>query len=885
VKGAFAQANEAEATLLIAFIGHGVANPNLGFYLLANDSDPDEPTSETAFDVTTFLGERLNYSPYLDGLILLIDACEAGQGVQGAAQRWIKLLADNGSRMDLLVASGDGNAYNGCFTKSILSTFETGLDSCGDNLLCRDLRTPISNVCVAQPQGLDFDGAERKTEDRGLWLVPNKARGRDAVFGRPGAGLVDQLTRGLIVTDSMREKLAKITDAADRRLRLIVGAAGSGKSTLMATLIRPKLVSTLTIPVGYIKAAVFLDKTSTIESLAGEMNAQLAVTLPDETNTQGTVTQPGFRKAILEATGTLSGTTLNQLGSFDTAVRLPLAWLKSKRPGLIVPVIVDGLDQPAPGARDLILAALQQLTETTPSTELGHVRVIAGIRSGEGLEFRDELKKARRITITQPKRREIAEAVSSQSGVRLSAADLAKITTDLGGGGWLIARLVGEIVHDTGALPASGLAELTNVLLDRVLPPDLPDGDEGARVLSVIAAAGIGPVLPLRLLADALDQNEVVALGRLRGHILRMAELISRGNPGTDAETVGISHLALLNPITNYISRRYGWPTEWAHRALIDGYQQRQSAVAPNADSTVPFDDVSAYWMTAAPRHYIAASDPQGAYSFIRKLETARAAENRDRWSTWAPAFAAALGLNDAITLRARASLARWRGLAGDAHGAKDDFRELVDAYTLVLGEHARETLSARSSWARWRAEDHEEAEAVQAYRDVLKDQIEVLGADDSDTLKTRNNYAHVLAMRKNFDEAAAQCQAILESYAQRRRKQDDVSLAARGNLAGFLGDAKDPRGAIDQYRVLLKDQKRVLGADNRATLTTRTNIAYFLARINDLDRAIAEYEAVLADQERVLTAEDPDTVLTRSNLAYWRERRAGRTAAGGDAS
>ena len=109
--------------------------------------------------------------------------------------------------------------------------------------------------------------------DRGLWLVRNIARSRDAVTGRPAAGLVDQLTTGVIATGSVRETLAAIEESGAARLRLIVGAPGSGKSTLLAVLIRPKIVDTLDIADDYIKAAVFLDKTSTLESLTAELAA------------------------------------------------------------------------------------------------------------------------------------------------------------------------------------------------------------------------------------------------------------------------------------------------------------------------------------------------------------------------------------------------------------------------------------------------------------------------------------------------------------------------------------------------------------------------------------------------------------------------------------
>ena len=112
-----------------------------------------------------------------------------------------------------------------------------------------------------------------------MWLVPNIARSRDAVTGRPIAGLVDQLTAGVMMTASVRQGLTAIEESGSARLRLVVGAAGSGKSTLLALFIRPKLAKILDVADDYIKAAAFLDRTSTLESLADELSAQLASTL------------------------------------------------------------------------------------------------------------------------------------------------------------------------------------------------------------------------------------------------------------------------------------------------------------------------------------------------------------------------------------------------------------------------------------------------------------------------------------------------------------------------------------------------------------------------------------------------------------------------------
>ena len=38
--------------------------------------------------------------------MFLVDACQAGEGLEGAATRWAEVLAANKGRLELLVASG-----------------------------------------------------------------------------------------------------------------------------------------------------------------------------------------------------------------------------------------------------------------------------------------------------------------------------------------------------------------------------------------------------------------------------------------------------------------------------------------------------------------------------------------------------------------------------------------------------------------------------------------------------------------------------------------------------------------------------------------------------------------------------------------------------------
>jgi len=177
--------------------------------------------------------ERLTRHQSIDGLVILVDASQAGEGLRGAARRWDVL--SGGGRMELLVASTDGSAYNGCFTSTLVRAFAAGVPRAGESLRCADVQ-PALNACPLQDSArLAFStGSGSSGEgDDGLWLVPNLARRDDSVRGLASAGLVDQLTRGLIVTDALRENLTALVDAGNQRLRLITGPAGCGKSTLM----------------------------------------------------------------------------------------------------------------------------------------------------------------------------------------------------------------------------------------------------------------------------------------------------------------------------------------------------------------------------------------------------------------------------------------------------------------------------------------------------------------------------------------------------------------------------------------------------------------------------------------------------------------------------
>lgn len=870
LRDSFAAANASAATLLFSFIGHGVATGQQDFYLMARDSPYEDPDrflgSDTALDFTHFLKERVKEFDRIDGLVLIIDACQAQEGIEGAAGQWTRRLAENRGRMELLVASGKaaagGKAYEGCFTKTILHAFAGGLPKRGDALLAGDIHPEISARCVGQSQYLAYSGGNLGGGDPGLWLVPNIARNRDAVTGRPAAGLVDQLTSSVIATDTVRTKLATVDESRGARLRLLVGAAGSGKSTLLALLIRPRLIDTLELPDGYIKAAVFLDTRSTVETLAAEMSAQLSSSVP------------GFGDAVDAVAAELTTEDIKERGVWETSVTMPLALVQRK--GLHLSVIVDGLDQPEPGARELIVAAVQQITDPAHDDQLGHVRVIVGVRSDAGIDTRVAFTHARRIDIEPPTPAEIARAATTELQLPLSEVDLARVMGDLNTGGWLIARLIREIADRVPEATAfDNLAELVTARIEFALAGG--GGEPAERMLTLIAAAGVGPVLPIRLLASAIsDGDQLTTLVRIRDYVVGFGTLISRGNPGTDREALGVSHQALLDPI-EVLTANNVQSSEWAHRTLVDAYNRHFVHVVEQTDDAEE-SAVASYWAAAAPRHYLGSGDALGAIRFLESLDIGSSAANRDRWSSWMPMFATTVGPDDPATLTARRNLAHWQGEAGDIVAAIAELESILADEMRVFGADDRRLLLSRGELAGWRGRAGDVARAAAEFETLVEERVRLLGPNDPSVLLSRRDAAIWHGEAGDASGAVAELEVLLRDQLQRLNIDDPDVLATRGILANWRGRAGYTRSALRDLNALMKDQAKVLGPNDRKTLATTRDMIYWLGRGRSGNkRAVAEICRLLLDvQERIFGCDDPDTLRTRLTLAELRYSSSG---------
>ncbi|MET8876494.1 tetratricopeptide repeat protein [Nocardia sp. NPDC004604] len=849
VKAAFAAASERQAALLISFIGHGVVTGDGNFFLLARDS-PALPESDTALHLVQVLSEQMDRHP-VDGLVVMIDACETQEGLTGASRRLTDRTALAAKRIELLVATGHESAYDGCFTRTTLSVFEHGLPARGENLLPVDLLDPLTSGCPRQVPG---HWGVAHGGDPGLWLVPNVARRDDAVRGRSTAGLVDQLTEGVVLTDGLRQRIFELVGNTGSRLRIVIGPAGCGKSTLMSLLIRPGLLGKTWFSPDYVAAAAFVSSATSLESLAIELSEQLCRRVD------------GFADAA--AIAATRGDAVSEVDVFESMVLEPLVRIATRwQP---INIVIDGLDQAESGIRELILAVLTKLVE---STELEHVKLIVGIREGTALEDDPLFAGMYRVQIPPPTVEEIAEVVDSahQAASRElldTASDWQRWITRLQGhsdvGGWLLARLLTEL-DSNEALEIRGditVARLVEKRIHHALhTTDTATSRPIPALLAVLAAAGSGPVLPVELLHVALNAlGHALTAGGLRDSVVALGMLISRGNPGSPEELLGLAHEEFLSPIGTE-AHRLGTPPIEAHRAITTALE------------SITSERSVAYARGAGVRHYLACDEPAVALKLLIDLDTPRSADNRDAWASWLPLINHTLGPDHPDTLTTRNNIAYWRAQSGQIAGAITEFEQLLTDYLRVLGPDHPDTLITRNNLARWRGVSGDVAGAITEFERVLTDRLRVLGPDHPNTLITRSNLASWRGESGDITGTITEYERVVTDHLRVLGPDHPDTLITRGNLASWRGESGDITGAITEYERVLTDHLRALGPDHPDTLITRSNLASWRGESGDITGTITEYERVVTDRLRVLGPDHPDTLTTRSNLASWRGR------------
>ena len=839
IRQAVARARAEEATLVLAFVGHG-AYADDDFYLLPFDFN-GELHSDTAYHVTHRLAELMRPQAggggRLDGLILLVDACHSGVT---DPSRWIKAAQELGIRWQILTSTDDQAAFDGCFTRALVGDLRDGVSSLGATLRCEPLRYRVGRACPAQaPQWAASDGVRvfvDRDVDEGLWLARNVAR------GLPLAGAVvaeiERLTAWLQPTDALTQL---VSSAVEHRCVAVIGDAGQGKSTLAAALARPEQ-SGGQVPGGFVDAIVFVSRSSTSGELAQALADQLSRTVE------------GFPDAMRRFQAM---TSLQEWQGLDALQRLVVGPLKQLGGGRQVRVVIDGLDQLPEVSVAPLMDALGAIAR---EAALAHVQLVVTSRPDTALPASCERLRLGEVEPATVRaylvRREISPEYRDQIVERAA-------------GNWLVASLMAGLALD-GRVEADDLpASLTELYDQELLAAGAAERAwwEGQLrpVLGPLAAAGAGPVLPLPLACEASRRlggpSSPVAV---RDVLARLRGLAVRSNPGASDEHVGLFHSTFAK---DYLlvpgNGQFSIDATNAHRAVAEAIAE----LAPMERHDWR-DPLHRYAMAAEPDHLWAAGYPEKVIASLVARELPILRENLTRWEEWHDRIEGVLGADHPDTLLARNNIASWTGEVGDARQALRLLTELLPDRVRVQGADHPATLATRNNIAYWTGRAGDAREALWLSAALLVDQMRVLGDDDPNTLRTRSNIAYWTGQAGDTREALRLLTELLPDYVWVLGADHPFTLGIHSNVAYWTGEAGDARQALRLFTELLLDQERVLGHDHPDTLTTRNNIAYWTVQAGDPTKALRLFIELLLDCRRVLGPDHPDTLATERWIA-----------------
>jgi hypothetical protein len=273
----------------------------------------------------------------------------------------------------------------------------------------------------------------------------------------------------------------------------------------------------------------------------------------------------------------------------------------------------------------------------------------------------------------------------------VSAEAATRLIGHLRDGGWLIARLLGEL--DSSETQPGSFDDLVDARLSQAIR--VASAPEATRaIIAALVAAGPGPILPLPLLSEALETlGQPLSIPQLRDVLVQLGALASRGTPGQPNEQIGIAHAALVDTLGT--DPDLSTVVAAANRAFA------AARSAPLPTGITP--EITDYITRAGPRHHLLSGDSAAALATLEALDGPRAADNRDRWAAWLPAFTEELGPDHPDTLSARGNLSYWRGQAGDPAAAVTAFEQLLEDCLRVLGPDHPHTLTTRHNLAYWR--------------------------------------------------------------------------------------------------------------------------------------------------------------------------------------
>lgn len=807
LRAAFERAHDERATLIIAFIGHGDFADD-DYYLKVTDSSG--PDSQDSLLVGQRIKELLRQYSDLDGLLVLIDACHAAAGLAAAGREWLKPAYRKYTRLEVLTAADEGSAYKACMSRSLAQFARTGHRAAGEYLRAEDLRPGLLDTCKYQvSQHLSFNGTDLVTaSDRGLWLLRNRG-GRWAGSPLAGGAYVP-VAEGLLEQFIERPVAAELAGAVagSARCVLLHGPAGSGKSALLAGVLREQPMH----------AGLLLTSDEPPEFIAGELRRQLTTSLP------------GFADALAAYWDTVPEQASRQADALELHVLGPLR--QRTRAGE-VRIVLD-----FPAEQDHLWQLVTRLLAEDA------VRVITAARA----PLADLPASA--IEVPAATDEEIDQLVRLYPVPDFRVPQVVELARN----NWTAARMFAKAMAITSA-SAEGAwlpRELTDAFAEQLRRAKIktsgPVGEEGRQVLALLAAAGAGPVLPITVLAAAAG----LAASRVRVVLARLDPLLVRAHPGEENELVGLGLSALIGYLAD------GSVLE------IDPAEQhaRLAKALTTAERGTPEWE---YALAAEARHHWLSGEHTAALDSLDRREAQLPVEQRKRWSALAELLSARFGADHPLSLRAEGRVATWTAKAGDPDSALRAFGHLLDR-----ARDPEEALNLRENIAYWTCEGGDPEHAKEQYDQLLTDCRSLLGPEHPQTLMTQHNRA--VAISKSGDDTVAleQFRAVLPLRERVLGPLHIDTLRTRNNILYRESAPPYPPPVMQRWSALVADHINTFGEDHPDTLTVRCFAAMFLAKSGEVERALELLLEMRPATERVFGRWHPQLRKVDEQYDFW---------------
>ncbi|MEQ0565199.1 tetratricopeptide repeat protein [Amycolatopsis sp. NEAU-NG30] len=712
IEEAFAAASAQEATLVLAFTGHGVTSGD-DYYLLAADS-PEDPDSRTAYLLGQRVKELFRRYSAIDGLVLLLDTCESGRAAEAAGRAWIDVLSRAERRFELLTATGDGPAFGGCFVKSLTYLIRNGTVSGPDRLGCAEVRDPVNQMCAhQQARHVAFTGTAPGSGDPTLWLARNAAvADRHAPLdGSVLAGVAALAARSFQPTRSYR-RLRELVGAGAHVA--VVGPAGSGKTAVLTALAQPRGLPRV--------QAAWLGQTGeSVEQIAGELAAQL------------TRTVDGFPAAAETYLDAVSGEEWSRADAVERMLTGPLQHLGDR-----VLFVIDS-------TKPEVLSRIAR-----PLAMLPHVQVVAGAYEP------DDLGDGFTPLPLEPATRQDVAGYVARRGLP------GEVTDELfrgSGGNWMaITARAEQKTTSAGPPPAPGAAGFHAAAIERALGRSTLGQEDATAVLAVLAAAGTGPAMPFRVLRGAVARlGGTRSVPRLHEVIARLDTLVVHGHTDTGGDHYGLRYQTVADYVWDQAPGGIG--REQAHAAVAEAIEEAAPMAEHQAD-----DSVHAYAARSEAEHLWQAGRHDDAYACLVLRESLINAENLASWTTWTKRISRDLGDTHPLAFRAAGRQARALGETGDPGQAVELLRELAADSRAVLGPDDRTTLELEDHLAYWTHQAGDVPAAREQFSVLAGRCAVLLGADDPQTLMARHHLALMTAKDEDIPTALALWHEVLES-------------------------------------------------------------------------------------------------------------------------